>query len=317
LAALAGLPPRESAQANAVTITFARTISESPVAQAIRFAPFLRVLENQMEARLRYPVFMDLLLCRDRSWADPAVSRGDADLQSLSPLTYVRLKQSGSKLTPIGWWGREQEEGVLFARLGAGVTNLSQVRSHRAVFAHSNSIVSFLAKAYLARAGICSTDLTACRVLQRTEQREAPESRLATGQGEAESENEDYAHREVIQRVLAGEYDVGVATSRRFELNRHRGQKLVKLVAFPITANVLVVGAHLDAKVASALQQCICHLPEKDRPRVLSKFNRSAGEGIITATDTDFDEMRGILANELVFFESGVRTGSAPDKSPK
>src|SRR6185503_14382425 len=184
---------------------------------------------------------------------------------------------------------------------------------HSAVFAHSNSIVSFLAKVELARAGISATNLASYRVLQRSEQREAPEGRTPTGTEDAESENEDYAHREVIQRVLAGEYDVGVATRQRFEIHSRQGKRLRQLHTFRIAANVLVASPDVAANVAQALQQSLYNLNSKDLPRAISQFNRPDGR-IRVASDSDFDEMRGLLTNEYKFFETGVRPSPAQDR---
>jgi serine/threonine protein kinase/ABC-type phosphate/phosphonate transport system substrate-binding protein len=304
LAALAGRPPREFLP-NAERLTLARTIADAPVVQAMQTEPLLAALSEEMEKRLQRQVRIDLRLSKDRSWADPPVSRGDADVQYISALTYVRLKKKSPGLQPIVLWGPETVEAVLFARGDSGITNVGQVAGHRAIFAHANSIVSFMGKVLLVREGICARDLDACHILDRSIQRPAPVTKddPAVAQ-EGETDSEDFAHREVIEKVLSGEFDVGMAPRRRFDQNKHKGRKLVELKSFQVPRNVMVARAGLEAKVLEAFRQCLTSTKSGRKIAVEGRLRRVADQGFTPAADSDFDYLRANITNELARFEN-------------
>jgi hypothetical protein len=255
-----------------------------------------------MEKILGRQVFLTLQLYKANSWATLWDIRREADVQRTSQLTYVRLRQAGLDVQPLAV-ERNADEGVIFARVGAGCTNLAQIAAQRAVFAHTNSVVSFLGKMCLARAGLCITNFKSFTNLDVPD-RSLAQSAQEDSTARVEEDIEVYTHKEVIQRVLAGEYDVGVATSRRFEAQRQRSQRLLELARFPVTVDVYVAKADTEPEVVRALQESLVALKEKT---MLGRAKRTLVDGLERAKDSDFDEFRRMLAHEWVFFETGQR----------
>jgi len=310
LAALDDRSPRRP-DPNALTLTFALTIGDNPVGQAQSYAPFLAALEQRMERELDRQVFLNLQLHKANSWASLWGIRTDADVQRVSQLTYVRLRHAGLNVQPLAR-ERVHDEGVIFAREGAGCTNLAQMDGCRAVFAHTNSVVSFMAKVRMAQAGVCATNFGSLtnlnnplRGLERPDQEDSTRH--------TEEDIEIFTHKEVIQRVRDKVSDVGVATSRRFEIQRQRTGQLIELARFPVPANVYVARAGLEASAVLALQQSLSALKDKT---MLGRTRRLLVGGLEPAKDADFDEFR-TLANAWAFFETGQHPATNAVRSMK
>jgi ABC-type phosphate/phosphonate transport system substrate-binding protein len=287
---------------SALTLTFALTIGNNPVGQAQGYAPFLAALERRMEKALGRQVFLNLQLYKANSWASLWDVRKDADVQRVSQLSYVRFRQAGLNVQPLV---REpfSDDGVIYVRAGVGCTNLSQAAGLRVVFAHTNSVVSFLGKVCLARAGLCITNFKSFTNLNIPARSLAP-SAQGSSSIQVDEDIEVFTHKEVIQRVVADEYDVGVATGRRFEIQRQRRGQLIELARFPVTVDVFVAKAGTKAEVVSALQESLISLRDKT---MLGRAKRTMVDGLERAKDSDFDEFRQMMANEWVFFETGQR----------
>ena len=178
--------------------------------------------------------------------------------------------------------------------------------------AHTNSIVSFLAKVQLVRTGICATNLKSYCNLERSTQRTAPSGPNDLPVVPAgDTENEDYAHREVLDKVAARKFDVGVAPRRRFEQARSRGNKLVELGSYFVPRDVVVMRAEAGVEVIAAFQKSLT------TARSGSYIARQAGTGgtwrapsevdeggFKRAGDSDFNQIRAALTNELVCFDN-------------
>jgi serine/threonine protein kinase len=320
LAELRGRPPREVLP-DGIRLTFARTISKDPVAQAIQTAPLLAALEAQMTEYLGRQVRFDLRLSKDRSWATPAVLRRDADIQSMSQLAYVRLKGLSPDLQPIVFWGNNDPEAVIFTRADLKLGGLGEVAGRSVLFAHTNSIVSFMAKVHLVRTGICATNLKSYCNLERSTQRTAPSGPNDTPVVPAgDTENEDYAHREVLDKVASGKFDVGVAPRRRFEQARSRGIKVVELGSYPVPRDVVVMRAEVGIEVIAAFQKSLTTARGGSyiaRQIGSGRMRRTPSEidegGFKSAADSDFNEIRAALTNELVCFDN---VPPSPDLDP-
>jgi len=321
LAALANFSQRGPPSRPFVELKFAMTIDEAPVAQAIECAPFLRHLEMEMAKSLKQQVFIDLWLYKTRSWADPGVGRGEVDVQKLSPLTYLRLREAGTSVSPVVRQ-RQDREAVIFARGNLGISTLSQVRGHKVAFAHTNSIVSSFAKVNLARAGICRNDLAAHEDFESSLFRNQPEPRNYY-QNEGPSDADDYAHREAINQVLTGPFEIGVAPRQRFERQKVQGKKLIELHRFQVPTDLLVARPGLDAKIVLAFQQSLASL-DRERNKSHKKLMISLGRtllGFEAVNDRSLDDVRNAMTNELKQFEccgssSPPVTSSAPQRTP-
>lgn len=281
-----------------IELKFAATINDNPVGQAAAFAPFLAALEEKMKRLLGRSVIFSLRLYKLRSWDSPAVARGDVDVQKISALTYVRLTQAGDGVLPLAR-GRGQSEAVFFARQKADISELRQVVGHSVAFAHTNSVVSFWGKVHLARIGICATNLKFYSNLVSPDRRPAGTKKSSSSPDPQEREIEDYAHWLVIEKVVSGEYDVGVAPSRHFESRRQRGG-LVEVGRYAVPRDIFVARAGVPPEIVMAFRQALISLSDN---RILRQLGSGTQDGLEAASDGDVDEIRKALISELQCFE--------------
>ncbi len=288
-------------KANALTLTFALNIPDHPVSVATSYARFLGEMEKQMVRVLGRQVNFDLHLYKARSWEALSGARKGADLQTVTYLTYVRLREASPQVQPLVV-ERFRSQGAVYARANAGISNLNQVAGHSAAFAHTNSIVSFLGKVALAQAGVCAPGLSFYTNLNARRQYEPHAATAAAGADLISFGNEGFAHRDVLARVLTGEFEVGVAPWRRFRLRQNDGTGLVELCRYRITPDVYVSRAGLPAEVVHALRASLLAISDS---KLLAGAKPGMRDGFEAVTDADFDSFRHLLANEFTFFETG------------
>jgi ABC-type phosphate/phosphonate transport system substrate-binding protein len=307
---LAALVDRPIPKANALTLTFALNIPDNPVAVATTYARFLGELEKQMSRRLGKQVNFDLQLHKARSWEAVIGARKGADLQGMTFLTYVRMREVSPTIQPLVI-ERHRSEAAIYARANVGVSNLTQVSGHRVVFAHTNSIISFLAKVALAKAGLCANNFAFYTNLNAP-QLQSPHTSSPKVEADAEGlGSESYAHKEVLARVLNGEFEVGVAPYRRFHMKQNDGVRLVELHHYQNTPDVYVARAGLPPDEGRALRDSLLAIKDK---ALLSRTKPGMREGFEPVTDADFDSFRKLIRKEWSFFET-FQTNPAPGQT--
>jgi serine/threonine protein kinase/ABC-type phosphate/phosphonate transport system substrate-binding protein len=314
LAALARRNPRQ-VPPGAVRLSFAVDINDNPIARAIRYAPFLAVIEEKMEEVLGRPVRFDLIFSKPGYLPIQALVEGKVDFGEFSGLHYLRAKNLSSGIEPVVSQDAEKE-AVLFARKDAGITDLSQLVGKRVAFAHTNSIISFWAKVYLARAGITKTNLAYCQSFDATHASTAGEKN-EEGADTDEGGTERFAHAEVIQRVLLGEFDAGEARRRDFERKRQHGRGLVELYTFAVAPDIITARAGLDSSVLEALRQAMVSLKSKEEKKIVARLHTYPIKGFLPISDHYLDELRSALTNEVARFDlAPPNRPIAPNSAP-
>jgi len=298
LAALNRRIPREP-DARTKTLKVAVTISDNPIGQATAFAPFLGELQRQMEKTLNYPVLLNLKLYKRRSWNSPVVWHGDVDVQRVDALTYVRLTQAGISAQPLAR-SRSNSYAVVFARRDTGIASLRDLTGRCVAFAHTNSIVSLCGKAYLARNEIWATNLKAFgNPVHLDLLPEGLTRPFATPDPEAEAE--DDAHRFVMEKVLRGACEAGVSPERLFLRHSQRRPSLIEVGRYTVPRNLFVAKPGLDRKLVLALRQALASITNK---KILGQLGRGTTDGFAPAVDSDYDEMRQVVTNDVPRFEN-------------
>jgi len=112
---LAALDDRPIPSPNALTLTFALNIPDNPALIATAYARFLGELDERMTRELKRPVNFDLQLYKARSWEALIGARKGADLQGMTFLTYVRLKETSPDIQPVVV-ERHRIQGAIYAR---------------------------------------------------------------------------------------------------------------------------------------------------------------------------------------------------------
>lgn len=306
LAALADRSPRPTTP-EALRLSYALGIEQDPVETARLSAPFLEKLEQKMTQALGRPVLMDLMIYKAGSTAFRTIARGEADFRSLGALAYLQAKQASPGVQPVARVESDRE-AVIFARKHAGITNRSQLAGKRLALPHTNSILSSLAKAQLVQAGLYRTNLNLVLNLASMESyAEAMSGERDVKLGEDEGPHSQWP---VMIAVLTNGFDAGVVKRRYFERYRYGKPGLVEIDAFPIPLNVYAARAGLDAEVVGAFRQSLFSFESKEQQELLRVIEDKRIARTSLASDADFDGIRALLTNEVLWFESGP--GSAP-----
>ncbi len=239
----------------------------------------------------------------------PMPARDRSDVISISPLAYVRAKPSAPGLEPVALpicnkWA------IIFSRRDSGITNLSQVVGKRVGFAHTNTMISFYAKVYLARAGITGSNVAFYQNLGFPGNYGWTDTNPVTTVLGGKSP-ELYAHREVIKRVLANYFDVGEAQERHFSRNRSRG--LQELCRFKVEQDIYVARPGLDPAVRTALAKALASLTDL---RLLAPMFEVPVTGFQPVYDTNFNHLRSFMTNEVARFECVPPRPNLPETNP-
>jgi ABC-type phosphate/phosphonate transport system substrate-binding protein len=232
LAILDGRPLRELRGAH--QLTFGVNADDGPASMAQRYARWLGNWQEAM-AHERKVSFQLRIFKRFEPNAD-ALQRSEVDLLVMNAAEFVRAEAHVPHIQAFAQ-ARGSREGVLFGRLNAGITNLSDLPGKRLALPDPTSTLSICAKARLVAAGWKARDFSACH--------ELPEAPAETGAVRVNT-------TEALDLVLRGEADAGVTYRSPFERHRHLG--LVLLERFVETPQVLAIRSDLPAELKSALR---------------------------------------------------------------
>jgi serine/threonine protein kinase/ABC-type phosphate/phosphonate transport system substrate-binding protein len=283
---------------NAIHLTLGMENSKDPLRSATNIAPFLKQVEKRMEKELQKPVLLSLRLQKHRPDVGALSIEGKFDFQRLGPLAYINAKGAEPSLKVLVE-DKTSKDGVIFANTQSGITSLAGIAGHRVAFAHSNSIVSFVAKVVLAQAGIAATNLQCFahldppRVLLPDDSGPGADSNL-------DLEEDNFAHMVVIESVISNLFHVGEARVHHFKKNKHRG--LVKLDQFDVPPRVYMANTNVAPEVAEAFANALCSLDSEDI-KLAAKFFGDSFKGFQRIVDTDLDPIRAALTNEVRIFE--------------
>lgn len=287
-------------------------INQNPFGQAVAFSPVFETLEKRMESILHRPVRLSLRLYKLRGSRLPEpVTRGSSDFELIGPLAYIRAREANPSLEPIAKLVI-RKDAVIFARVDSGITNLTQVRGHRVAFAHTNSIISFLTKVNLARVGVDSKSLMRQEELDDLVVTPSNQWKVTKEPGgDPIRDVEVFAHRLVVQAVLANQFDVGECPRSHFVRLGAVSNMIRELHHFPVEHfDVMVARAGLPKEYAEALGKSLIDLKDKRSLELLSVLSSSEVLGFTAVTDNDFDSLRSQRDHELKQFELGVSAGA-------
>lgn len=298
---------------NTPPLTFGINITESPVAVATCYAPFLRRLEKEMEKRIERPVSLALRLYKPDSPAmiEDALRTNDlTHLIRISPVSYAHAKRTtnGLGLEPIAG-PICKKIGVIYARRSIGVSNLFQAKGKglRIGFAHTNAVISVFAKVELAKFGIYASDFSLCTNLP-----------LPTFSQEGDLS----AHNLVKLMVETNALDLGPAERRHF---LHKQAKLVELHSFEVWEDIHVASPSLPSTMMTAFRQSLAAiqgaaftwsrffkhpfktLAENKTKKMLEALHGTKITGFMPITDTNLNFIRAHLTNEYARFEGTLR----------
>jgi serine/threonine protein kinase len=301
LADLADLPPTPPEHSDR-TLNFGLTINAEPFSLAFQHAPFLNTLEKRIGGLRRNALLLDLLLYKNETRAVTDLVEGKVDLLRMDPFLFVLNHQKAPGLTPLAG-EKNEKEVVIFASGRSGVTNLQQIIGKRVIFGQETSIVTFWAKVHLARQGISAADLASYQY--------ASGAKDADPKKASDRDPNMQANKQAIYAVLWGNMDVGVATRRHFEMNRHRPGGLVELLKFSVMPEIYVASPRIAA--ASELTRTLragflSFRNVKDKKLLASLTDNPTVEAFDEVDIQKLDQIRAAMTNEFAEFEGKSRS---------
>jgi ABC-type phosphate/phosphonate transport system substrate-binding protein len=299
LSAMAGkeVPRLETAQKR-FTIAFAA--EGNPLDRILGAAPLLEHVERNMSAG-RPPMRIDLRLYKAQERAVADLLSGEVDFLHTNARDYLRAKMrapgiealvtvrpaSGPPIPP-------GDGAVIFTREDTGIKSLVDLRGRSFLFGTRNSTLTFWAKVRLVEAGIYGHDLARHRYLDWNAEALDPgnwESSIDLGN--------PFSEMTVVEAVVDGTYDAGVATERRFAQVAAR-EKLVLLQRFADSGWLLVARSNLSAEDSAGFRRVMIALQE---PAILQSFPGNP-TGFAACSENEFASMRGKLSAEELFDET-------------
>jgi ABC-type phosphate/phosphonate transport system substrate-binding protein/tRNA A-37 threonylcarbamoyl transferase component Bud32 len=293
LSTMAGMEVRDLA-ANEQRLAFALVVEGNPLDRALRVAPLLGELERRLSRLSDEPTRLDLRLYKDHSSAIEGFLKGEIDMVRLSAPELLRARARDPKIRPLitirpapGF----NDSAVIFARKGAGIGSLADLRGKSLLLGSTHSTLSFWTKVALVDAGIRSGDLSKYRYIDRTN------DVLPNGDESAAAViGNPFSAMTPVEAVANGIYDAAVVREKRFrevavELD------LVALQRFQDSGEILAARGSLPVKITDAFQRAMLDLGDS---RLQLGFLDSPAR-VRAATEDDLRETSSKLSAETSF----------------
>ena len=262
LALLAGeFPIYETA---APRLRFGITHVGDPRSYAQDRAQFLHELQTKLSLALKRRVLLDLLVFKPLIDEAELLSRGEADLLLVNPVSFFKAREINPRITLIA---RERTEGygVIVARADSGPRDLKGLAGHAFAFPPRDDAITLCAQALLVQHGVFRSHLRPVHYF------------------DASYRLDDYAfsfgkisRREALSNIHKGEFVAGATTRRRYELEKHRG--LRELAAFTFPGGMFAAREGLDETYVAAFRSALINTPESAREKALPLLDASDWE---------------------------------------
>jgi len=258
-------------------------VNRSPLGTALEYGPLLPYLEASMSKALKKRIALNVRLYRDQPVGMADLVAGELHFMRMPPLLYIEAHSLNSEIQPLVRPNKDWT-AVIFTRAGSGIEHLADVRGQSLAFGEETHMMTFLAKALFAAAGVNGADLRACKVAHQLDNRLSGEGYVDWEHAEA---GYNYSKSASIKAVLAGGYDVGVAVLNRFYLV-HEGKDFKTLTTFHDVSAPWVAGPHVDSAARQAFQRAMVELND---PKILDELP-GIPVRFIVARDEDYDVVR-------------------------
>jgi serine/threonine protein kinase len=277
-------------------------VDRSPLGTPLEYGPLLSFLERAVSEAMHKPIALNLRLYRDEPSAVADLVAGEVHFMRMPPLSYIGAHSLNPDIRPLVRPNKEWT-AVIFTRLGNGIDHLADLRGKSLAFDEETHMMTCLAKATFAAAGINGADLREYKFANQLDQR-------APGTPEVEWEHEEnYSKSAPIKAVLTGGYDAGVAVLNRF-YRVHEGKEFKTLATFQNVSAPWVAGPRMEAGAQEAFRRAMVEL---DDMKILDAL-----PGIpvryINARDGDYATVRAQIPL-LHRFDAGTNTLSIPDSA--
>jgi ABC-type phosphate/phosphonate transport system substrate-binding protein len=232
---------------------------ESPAARVRQHAKLLSELEARASHSLGREVRVDLKLYKFHEDFVADLNAGSIDFGRLGALLFLRARRSQPALIPLVIPTTFSKVGLLFTRTNTGIRSMPEVRGHSVAFGDTNSTISFWAQIKLAEEGITATNLARHDFVDST--LDFADEVLEVGYSNAVSRiGYLHSHAQVIEGVLSGRYDVGVAMLKAFDIHKGRGLVAIPGTEFQSSRNIWIAHPRLDPSSVQAIIRAMTSL---------------------------------------------------------
>jgi ABC-type phosphate/phosphonate transport system substrate-binding protein len=248
----------------------------NPLRMVQSFSPLVNCLQTNLPPADGARVLFELQVYGAYSNALEGVRRHEVDLMRMDPASYVLLRKADPTLTPLvqeAFGGRPELCGVIFARPGAGITRLADLRGKSIAFGNAYSAIgNYAAKAALLAVGLCAADLRS--------------TNLFSGRG--------------MTAVREGEWDAGVVRLDEFAAMTNAGIRLQLVAQLRSPGYTWVATRKLEAAVAKAIRDQL--LPLRDESALTGVDHGLTG--FCPVTPAEFDTLEQQIEQARRFDEA-------------
>ena len=225
---------------------------DSPGGRVRQHAMLLFELEARLSRSLDRQVRVDVKIYKFAEDFIADLHAGKVDFGRMAALPFVRARRTQPALLPLVVPTPASKIGIFFPRRDAGIQSIPDILGHSVAFGDTNATVSYCAQILLRKSGITATNLAHYDYLDSTQDFE--EEVHEQGYSNAVSRiGYLHSHAQVIENVLSGRYDVGVARIKAFQIHEVRGLVAIPGAEFASSLNVWVARPNLDPKFVAAI----------------------------------------------------------------
>lgn len=254
---LAGMAkPAVTNKATAVRWKWGLITDEHPAQRVRQHAKLLTELEAHSSAALGREIRLDVRLYKfHEDFVEDLLAR-QVDFGRMGAVRFLRTRRFCPDLVPLAVPRSCFKIGVLFTRTNTGIRSLREIAGRRVAFGETNSTISYLGQVRLAENGITSDKLAGHEFLDST--LDFADEVIEVGFSNAlQRIGYLHSHAQVIEGVVEGRFDVGVAMRRAFLIHESRGLKIIPGSEFVSSRNIHVARPGFPPEYVQALIEAL------------------------------------------------------------
>ena len=240
-----------------------------------RFAPLVDYLSQQTKQAVRLRISKSYQEHIDETGKDRL------DIVFIGPASYVRMVSMYGKkpiLARLEVEGKPFFRGAIVIRENSPLRSLAELRGKRFAFGDPLSTMSHLVPRYtLWKAGVGTQDLAGFEYLD--------------------------SHHNVALGVLIGDFDAGAVKEEVVARYQGRGLRVLATTLL-ISEHLFVSRGTLPDTTVQSLREALYKLNTDPQGRAIIHAIKATATGMVAASDTDYDDLRGIFKT---LQELGVR----------
>jgi len=245
--------------ATLVQWTLGIAAEDRPAGRVRNYALLVSELEARTSLRLGREVRVNIMLYKFPEDFLAELYAGKVDFGRIAALPFVRSRKTQPALIPLAMPTSCTKPCVFFTSTNAGLHSLQDIRGHRIAFGDTNATVSYWAQIYLMQSGLQATNLARYDFLNST--LEFEEDVHEMGFSNAVSRIVYlHSHAQVIESVLSGRHDVGVARLKAFLIHQPRGLVAIPGSEFESSRNLYVARPGLTPEYVRSLIDALTSL---------------------------------------------------------